>query len=117
MNSDQPGHPPSLIRVFAVTLWVVKDPSFLHADSEDSDQTGLMPQADLSSLGAHAILFQIYVVFTGIPLFCVWPMKPSAGALANLFFHSIKTKKEHIKYEKISAGTCSTTYKLHQVKK
>ena len=24
--------------------WVVKDPSFLHADNEDSDQTGLMPR-------------------------------------------------------------------------
>ena len=42
-NSDQPGHPPSLIRVF-VRLWVAKDTSFLHADSEDSDQTGRMPR-------------------------------------------------------------------------
>ena len=25
--------------------WVAKDPSFLHADSEDSDQTGRMPSA------------------------------------------------------------------------
>ena len=24
--------------------WVAKDPSFLHADSEGSDQTGLMPR-------------------------------------------------------------------------
>ena len=35
-DSDQPGHPPSLIRVFVVRM---KDPSVLHADSEDSDQT------------------------------------------------------------------------------
>ena len=39
-DSDQPGHPPSLIRVFA--QWVAEDPMFLHADSEDSDQTGRM---------------------------------------------------------------------------
>ena len=26
------------------TQWVAKDPSFLHADSEDSDQTGWMPR-------------------------------------------------------------------------
>ena len=39
-DSDQPGHPLSLIRVFACAQWVAKDPSFLHADSEDSDQTG-----------------------------------------------------------------------------
>ena len=26
------------------TQWVAKDPGFLHADSEDSDQTGRMPR-------------------------------------------------------------------------
>ena len=41
-DSDQPGHPPRLIRVFAVCSMVAKDPSFLHTDSEDSDQTGRM---------------------------------------------------------------------------
>ena len=39
-DSDQPGHPHSLIRVFAVGS---KD-SFLQTDSEDSDQTGQMPR-------------------------------------------------------------------------
>ena len=38
-DSDQPGHPPSLIRVFVVRS-VGSDPSFLHVDSEDSDQPG-----------------------------------------------------------------------------
>ena len=33
-DSDQPGHPPSLIRVFACAKWVAKDPSLLQADSE-----------------------------------------------------------------------------------
>ena len=48
-DSDQSGHPPSLIRVFACAQWVAEDPSFLHADSEDSDQTGrISAQADLS---------------------------------------------------------------------
>ena len=41
-DSDQPGHPPSLIKVF--TLWVAKEPKFLQPDSEDSDQTGRMPR-------------------------------------------------------------------------
>ena len=36
-DSDQPGHPPSLIRVKASL-------SFLHADIEDSDQTERMPR-------------------------------------------------------------------------
>ena len=36
-DSDKLGHPPSLIRNFVVcTQWIVKDPGFLHADSEDS---------------------------------------------------------------------------------
>ena len=35
-DSDQPGHP-------LCAQWVVTDPSFLHADSKDSDQTGRMP--------------------------------------------------------------------------
>ena len=43
-DSDQLGHPPSLIRVFACAQWVAKDPSFLHTDSEDSDWTGRMPR-------------------------------------------------------------------------
>ena len=43
-DSDQPGHPPSLIRVFAVHSIGSYSPSFLHADSKDSDQTGQMPR-------------------------------------------------------------------------
>ena len=45
--SDQPGHPPSLIRVFAVRLLgssLGMLPSLLQADSADSDQTGRMPR-------------------------------------------------------------------------
>ena len=34
-DSDQPAHPRSLIWVFACAHWKVKDPRFLHADSED----------------------------------------------------------------------------------
>ena len=43
-DSDQPGHPPSLIRVFAVCMkkaWILSNP--LNA-SEDSNQTGPMPR-------------------------------------------------------------------------
>ena len=43
-DSDQPGHPPSLIRVLLCAQWVAKDPGFLHVDNEDSDQTGRMPR-------------------------------------------------------------------------
>ena len=39
------------------TQWVAKDPTFLQADSEDSDQTGRMPGWSESSLGTQIILF------------------------------------------------------------
>ena len=36
--------------------WVAKDPSFLHADSEDSDQTGRMPRLIWGFAGRTSIL-------------------------------------------------------------
>ena len=39
-----PGYPPSFIRSLLCAQWVAKDPSSLHADSEDSRQTGRMPR-------------------------------------------------------------------------
>ena len=69
-DSDQPGHPPSLIRVFAVgcpgwsesslcTQWVTEDSNFLHADREDSDQTGGMLRLIwvFAGLTRHVICF------------------------------------------------------------
>ena len=43
-NSDQPGHPPSLIRVFAVRSMGSLGPNFASGGSADSDQTGRMPR-------------------------------------------------------------------------
>ena len=52
-KTHQPEHPPSLIRIFTCAQWAAKDQRFLHADSEDSDQTGRMPRRDLSLRWAH----------------------------------------------------------------
>ena len=41
--------------------WVAKDPSFLHVDSADSDQTGRMPSWSESSLGAHSFCWFSHV--------------------------------------------------------
>ena len=54
-------------------LWVAKDPSFLHADSEDSDQTG-DAQSDLSLCGRTLILLGLscrgsFFTFTSVYLF------------------------------------------------
>ena len=43
-DSDQPGHPPSLIRVFAVRMKKVWVLSYPLSAREDSDQTGWMPR-------------------------------------------------------------------------
>ena len=54
-DSDQPGHPPSLIRVFAVRMkkaWVLSYPL---SASEDSDQTGRMPRL-IWVFAGHTIL-------------------------------------------------------------
>ena len=42
--------------------WVAKDPSFLHADSKDSDQTGQMPRLIWVSAGAHSFCWFCHVV-------------------------------------------------------
>ena len=41
-DSDQPGYTPSLSESLLCVQWVANDPNFLHADSEDYDQTGRM---------------------------------------------------------------------------
>ena len=58
-NSDQPGHPPSVIRVFAVRMnkaWVLSYPLSAQR-SEDSDQTGRMPRLIWVFDGRTLILF------------------------------------------------------------
>ena len=75
-DSDQPGHPPSLIRVFAVRLkkpWVLSYP--LSAQRRLwSDWANA--QADLSSLGAHSLCWfchvaaQIFLEKCGVVKFC-----------------------------------------------
>ena len=48
--------------------WVAKDPSFLHADSEDSDQTGRIPrQIWVFAARTHFIGF----VMSWLILFCL----------------------------------------------
>ena len=42
-GSDQPRHLPSLSRASLCAVMIAKDLSFPHVDSEDSDQTGRMP--------------------------------------------------------------------------
>ena len=52
-DSDQPEHPPNLIRVFAVRSMVAKDPSFLHVYSADWSHWA-DAQADLSFRWTHS---------------------------------------------------------------
>ena len=57
-DSDQPGHPPSLIRVFAVRMkkpWVL---SYSLSASEGSDQTGRMPRS-IWVFAGHKLIFLV----------------------------------------------------------
>ena len=56
-DSDQPVWSESSL----CAQWVAKDPSVLHADSEDADQTGRMSRPE-SSLGAHSFCWFCYVM-------------------------------------------------------
>ena len=60
-KTDQPGHPPSLSYSSLCAQWVAKDPRFLHADSEESDQTGRMPRLICLRWGAHIFCCFCYV--------------------------------------------------------
>ena len=53
---------------WASAQWVVKDPSFLRADSEDSDQTGRMPRLiwDFAGRTCHSVGFVVRW------LICLW---------------------------------------------
>ena len=69
-TQDQPSHiyPCSLIRVTSLCAqWEAKDPRFLYADSEDSDQTGPMPGM-ISIFAGHTGHF---VGFAMLPLIYV----------------------------------------------
>ena len=61
--------------------WVAKDPSFLHADSEDSDQTGRMPRLirvfavrTVNLLVYHEVAHIVLTIF-------VWYMSESGNYL------------------------------------
>ena len=50
MTKPTEWHVRPAIRVFACAQWVAKDPCFLHADSENSDQTGRFSYKYFSSI-------------------------------------------------------------------
>ena len=88
-DSDQPGHPPSLIRVFAVRMknvWVL---SYLLSASEDSDQNGRMPRLIWVFAGrtCHFVGFVVHWLMCDI-LFChyLFLISPPFGSLRRLCF-------------------------------
>ena len=91
-DSDQPAHPPSLIRVFDCAQWVGKDPNFLHPDSENLIRLGGCPGWSESSLGEHAILF---VGFPKVSYFllmqCIYAViKQILSSKQCIYFFSLK---------------------------
>ena len=86
-SKDQPGHPPSLL-VFAVRLLVSEGPSFLHADSEDSDQTGRMSRliwVFAGRKGHFVVFFTRRLIYKG-----GLNIKPYNSQLAHMSLSSVR---------------------------
>ena len=64
-DSDQPGHPPSQIRVFAVHMKKPKVLNYPMGASEDSDQTGWTPRLIRLFAGRirHFVGFVMWLIF------------------------------------------------------
>ena len=88
-DSDQPGHPPSLIRVFACAQWVAKGPRFLHADSKNSDQTGRMPKLIWVFAGlcwfCHVVAHMEVLMMQSLKSCIVRILFSSSGQIASTF--------------------------------
>ena len=69
------------------THWVAKDPGFLYADSEDSDQPGQMPRLICVFAGQQphcwfcheAAHFRIRVIVSDVPMFCIFMVLQCVG--------------------------------------
>ena len=97
---------PRLIRVFAVG-WsesslcaqrVAKDPSFLHADSEDSDKTGRMPRLNWAFAGLTLSLLVLSYRGSG-NYSCSWCQRRAASfepRLEKTFLCHMRTTKTQI---------------------
>ena len=79
--------------------WVVKDPRFLHADSEDSDQTGRMPRLIWVFAGRTLIL--LVLSCRGSVYTCSFPMAAIRRENINL------TKKKNKKNKKKTGNQLS----------
>ena len=62
--------------------WIAKDPSLLHADSEDSDQTGRCQGWSESSLGAHSFCWFCHVAAHLSQLLRLWHLSDRRPASA-----------------------------------
>ena len=118
-DRDQPGHLPSLIRVFPVhSMGIAKDPSFLHADSKGSDQTGQTPRLIRVFAGRTAILLVLSChgstvhlrLYSGINLLYIKLLNLPSCFICSDYLKNIKNsdiKKNFSNYAKF--GQCCFT--------
>ena len=83
-STNRPGHPPCLNKVFAVPSMG----SFLHADSEDSDQTGRDALSDLSLCWAQSFCW--FLSWGGSYLLMHYPKSQRSSRLFGSYAHSFK---------------------------
>ena len=109
--------------------WVAKDPSFLHADSEDSDQTGRMPRLIWVFAGRTVTLLVCHVAaqiqtanMAGLDssLYCVENMfnrkwqERNIGVYILRFIplHFIPLQKRYIYMNRQCSGTDTTAFQI-----
>ena len=92
-DSDQPWHPPSLIRVFAVRMKKALVLSYPLSASEDSDQTGRMPRLIWVFAGRTLTLLVLSCRGSYINEPCCCKIY-----LCRMFFNKDQQRKQIIKY-------------------
>ena len=87
------------------TQWVAKDPTFLHADSEDSDQAGRMPRL----IWVFAGCTDHFVGFVELRLMCqtrfsVTHLSSSFSPFLLLFLHFMKSLGDPLAHTALQGG-------------
>ena len=94
---DQSAHARCLIRVSLGTLWIAKDPMFLQADNEDSNQTGQMPRMIWDFVGRTCpfvgfVLLRLFYYLVGSPVL----RNPMADSYWHKYLHPWEVGSDEI---------------------
>ena len=85
--------------------WVAKDPSFLHANSEDSDKTGRMPRLIWVFAGRTLIVLFCHVA-AQMRIIAIWQLSPKDYVFSINEPRHEKTCLSHMRTTKVQTSLC-----------